>query len=91
LYGNPNDPGDYPKLEDAINDQDIVLVNLAGNLEAMTRNIVKAMQETGVQRITFLSFLCRIIFFLQTSGILYKAAILGCCIDCKSLKAGHKD
>ncbi|MGN6299372.1 MAG: NAD(P)H-binding protein [Ginsengibacter sp.] len=42
---------DYPKLKDAIIGQDIVYVNLAGNLEAMAKNIVKAMQETGVQRI----------------------------------------
>jgi putative NADH-flavin reductase len=29
---------DYPKLKDAISGQDIVYVNLAGNLEAMTNN-----------------------------------------------------
>jgi len=46
---------DYPKLKDAINGQDIVYVNLAGNLEAMIKNIVKAMQETGVKRIIAIS------------------------------------
>lgn len=46
---------DYPKLKDAINGQDIVYVNLAGNLEAMAKNIVKAMQETGVKRIIAIS------------------------------------
>jgi uncharacterized protein YbjT (DUF2867 family) len=46
---------DYSKLKDAINGQDIVYVNLAGNLEAMTKNIVKAMQETGVKRIIAIS------------------------------------
>lgn len=46
---------DYPKLKDAINGQNIVYVNLAGNLEAMAKNIVKAMQETGVQRIIAIS------------------------------------
>jgi uncharacterized protein YbjT (DUF2867 family) len=46
---------DYPTLKDAINGQDIVYVNLAGNLEAMAKNIVKAMQETGVQRIIAIS------------------------------------
>jgi uncharacterized protein YbjT (DUF2867 family) len=46
---------DYPTLKDAIKGQDIVYVNLAGNLEAMTRNIVKAMQETGVTRIIAIS------------------------------------
>ena len=39
---------DYPKLKAAISGQDIVYVNLAGDLEAMAKNIVKAMQETGV-------------------------------------------
>lgn len=46
---------DYPKLKDAINGQDIVYLNLAGNLEAMAKNIVKAMQETGVERIIAIS------------------------------------
>ena len=46
---------DYPSLKDAITGQDIVYVNLAGNLEAMVRNIVKAMQETAVQRIIAIS------------------------------------
>jgi uncharacterized protein YbjT (DUF2867 family) len=46
---------DYPKLKDAVNGQDIVYVNLAGNLEAMAMNIVKAMQETGVKRIIAIS------------------------------------
>lgn len=46
---------DYPKLKDAINGQDIVYVNLAGNLEGMAKNIVKAMQETGVKRIIAIS------------------------------------
>ncbi|MCW3091976.1 MAG: NAD-dependent dehydratase [Ferruginibacter sp.] len=42
---------DYVKLRNAIEGQDIVYINLAGNLEAMTRNIVKAMHETGVKRV----------------------------------------
>lgn len=46
---------DYPKLRDAVSGQDIVYVNLAGNLEEMGKNIVKAMQETGVQRIIAIS------------------------------------
>jgi uncharacterized protein YbjT (DUF2867 family) len=60
--GNPSnativegDVMDYPTLKDAIKRQDIVYVNLAGNLEAMAKNIVKAMQETGVQRIIAIS------------------------------------
>ena len=46
---------DYDHLKDAIKDQEIVYVNLAGNLEAMTKNIVKAMPETGVKRIIAIS------------------------------------
>lgn len=46
---------DYSVLKDAIKGQDIVYVNLAGNLEAMANNIVKAMQETGVKRIIAIS------------------------------------
>lgn len=46
---------DYQKLKEAIDGQDIVYVNLAGNLEAMAKNIVKAMQETSVKRIIAIS------------------------------------
>lgn len=46
---------DYEKLKNAINGQDIVYINLAGNLEAMTKNIVKAMQESGVKRVIAIS------------------------------------
>jgi uncharacterized protein YbjT (DUF2867 family) len=46
---------DYPTLKEAVNGQDIVYVNLAGNLEAMAGNIVKAMKETGVKRIIAIS------------------------------------
>lgn len=46
---------DYPKLKDAISGQDIVYINLAGDLEAMSKNIVKAMQETGTKRVIAIS------------------------------------
>lgn len=46
---------DYPKLKDAVSGNEIVYINLAGNLEAMTKNIVKAMQETGVKRVIAIS------------------------------------
>lgn len=46
---------DYPVLKEAIKGHDIVYVNLAGNLEAMAKNIVKAMQETSVKRIIAIS------------------------------------
>jgi uncharacterized protein YbjT (DUF2867 family) len=50
--------GDAMKFNDvknAITGQDIVYVNLAGNLEAMAKNIVKAMTEVGVRRIIAIS------------------------------------
>nr|WP_199081095.1 NAD(P)H-binding protein [Pedobacter sp. ASV19] len=46
---------DYPKLKNAVSGQDIVYLNLAGNLEAMGQNIVKAMKEEGVKRLIAIS------------------------------------
>ncbi|MFT3920326.1 NAD(P)H-binding protein [Cloacibacterium sp.] len=46
---------DYPKLSTAIKGQDIVYINLAGDLEKMTNNIVKAMKENGVKRVIAIS------------------------------------
>jgi uncharacterized protein YbjT (DUF2867 family) len=46
---------DYPKLKAAIKGQDIVYANLAGDLERMAKNIVKAMEETEVKRLIFIS------------------------------------
>ncbi|MCU7552657.1 NAD(P)H-binding protein [Chitinophagaceae bacterium LB-8] len=46
---------DYDQLIEAITGQDIIYVNLAGDLEAMANNIVKAMEETGVRRIIAIS------------------------------------
>lgn len=48
---------DYDKLKNAVAGQDIVYINLGGDLEAMTKNIVKAMQETGVKRVIAISSL----------------------------------
>jgi uncharacterized protein YbjT (DUF2867 family) len=45
----------FESIKNAIAGHDVVYVNLAGNLEAMTNNIVKAMQETGSQRIIAIS------------------------------------
>jgi uncharacterized protein YbjT (DUF2867 family) len=42
-------------LKQAIAGQDIVYANLAGELEAMSNNIVKAMKETGVKKLIFIS------------------------------------
>lgn len=49
------DAMNYNDVKNAIEGQDIVYVNLSGNLEAMAKNIVKAMQETGVKRIIAIS------------------------------------
>ena len=45
----------YNQLKEALKGQNIVYANLAGDLEAMTKNIVQAMDETGVKRIIFIS------------------------------------
>lgn len=45
----------YKQLKEAVSGQDIVYANLAGDLEAMAKNIVKAMTETGVKKIIFIS------------------------------------
>jgi uncharacterized protein YbjT (DUF2867 family) len=45
----------YDELRDAIAGQDIVYINLAGDLEAMAKNIVRAMRETGVRRVILIS------------------------------------
>ena len=46
---------DLHQLKEAITGQDIVYANLAGDLEAMAKNIVKAMNETGVKKLIFIS------------------------------------
>jgi uncharacterized protein YbjT (DUF2867 family) len=45
----------FESVKKAVEGQDIVYVNLSGNLEALAKNIVKAMQETGVKRIIAIS------------------------------------
>jgi uncharacterized protein YbjT (DUF2867 family) len=45
----------YNDVNDAVEGQEIVYVNLAGNLEIMALNIVKAMKEKGVKRIIAIS------------------------------------
>lgn len=49
------DAMNYNDVKNAVAGQEIVYVNLAGNLEAMAKNIIKAMQETGVKRIIAIS------------------------------------
>ena len=45
---------DFNQLTDAIIGQEIVYVNLTGDLEKMAKYIVKAMQDNGVKRIIFI-------------------------------------
>ena len=45
----------YVQLKDAVAGQDIVYGNLSGELEAMAKNIVKAMEEKEVKRLVFIS------------------------------------
>jgi len=46
---------DYDHLRDAMIGQDIVYINLSGDLEAMVKNIVRAMKEAGVRRVILIS------------------------------------
>lgn len=45
----------YDEVKNAVSGHDIVYVNLAGDLDAMSKNIVRAMHETGVKRIIAIS------------------------------------
>ena len=49
------DATNFNDVKNAIAGQDIVYVNLAGKLEVMAKNIVKAMKEAGVRRIVAIS------------------------------------
>jgi uncharacterized protein YbjT (DUF2867 family) len=46
---------DLHQLKEAMKGQDIVYANLSGDLEAMAKNIVKAMEEKGVKKLIFIS------------------------------------
>jgi uncharacterized protein YbjT (DUF2867 family) len=46
---------DIEKLKEAMIGQDVVYANLAGDLEQMAKNIVEAMDATGVKRLIFIS------------------------------------
>lgn len=43
------------QLQSAVRGHDVVYANLAGDLEAMTHNIVRAMKAAGVKRLIFIS------------------------------------
>jgi uncharacterized protein YbjT (DUF2867 family) len=46
---------DLIQLKEAMTGQDIVYANLSGDLEAMAKNIVQAMDEKGVKKLIFIS------------------------------------
>ena len=46
---------DIEQLKEAMTGQDVVYANLAGDLEKMAKNIVQAMDATGVKRLIFIS------------------------------------
>jgi uncharacterized protein YbjT (DUF2867 family) len=46
---------DFNRLKEAVAGQDVVYANLSGDLEAMAKNIVRAMEETGAKRLVFIS------------------------------------
>ena len=43
------------QLKEAIEGKDLVYANLSGELEAMVKNIIRIMKETGVKKIIFIS------------------------------------
>lgn len=45
----------YKDVTQAVQGQDIVYINLAGDLEKMAQNIVKAMKEAGMKRVIAIS------------------------------------
>lgn len=49
------DAKNYTDVKKAVHGQDIVYINLAGDLEAMGETIVKAMKEEGVQKVIAIS------------------------------------
>jgi uncharacterized protein YbjT (DUF2867 family) len=48
---------DFKKLKEAIAGQDLIYANLAGELDKQAKNIVRAMQESGVRRLIFITSL----------------------------------
>lgn len=49
------DANNYNDVKNAVAGKDIVYVNLAGNLDSMSKNIIRAMDDEGVKRIIAIS------------------------------------
>lgn len=49
------DVQDIERLKEAMNGQDVVYANLAGNLEQMAKTVMAAMDATGVKRLIWIS------------------------------------
>ena len=47
----------YEQLKQAVQGQDIVYINLAGEVDQQTQNIILAMQESGVKRVILINSL----------------------------------
>ncbi|MDO5609126.1 MAG: NAD(P)H-binding protein [Capnocytophaga sp.] len=45
----------YDQLKKAVENQDIIYVNLSGDLDTMSKNIIKAMKENNVKRVIAIS------------------------------------
>jgi len=65
----------FNQLTEVITGQDIVYANLSGELEAMAKNIVKAMEETGVKKLIFISSIGIYDVPLKTVLIPYRKAV----------------
>jgi saccharopine dehydrogenase-like NADP-dependent oxidoreductase len=48
---------DAARLKEAMTGQDVVYANLAGDLERMAKSVVRAMEETGVHRLIWISLI----------------------------------
>lgn len=67
----------YRLLKQAISFQDIVCVNLAGNIEATTLNIIKAMKETGINKVVFINSLCNCNESIKSVLLQFQAVMKG--------------
>jgi len=67
---------DLNQLKGTITGQDMVYANLSGDLEAMAKNIVNAMEEKGVKKLIFISSMGIYDVPLKPARLYYPAAHL---------------